>query len=344
MNDRNPTNAISVVLTVDVEPDNAWENHLNPSVANVRELLGLQKLLDKYGAKATCLVTYRVVQDPQAREVLEELVNRGAEIGAHFHPWENPPFMESGIDTKYPIFPHELPLAVFEEKFARLTEAISKRFDPPTSYRGGRWSIVPEHLPVLERLGFQVDTSVTPLIDWRDKLGLPASHNGCGGIDWRFAPQDPYYPDDCDFNRKGNSSILEIPISVAFTRRALPIIHRNYGALPTILKRILRKSECLRPVWATPAEESEKHLLQMTRAVLDNAAPVINITLHSSEIAVGGSPATQTRADVEEVFRKIELMLDLLAAHERSVFTTLTKVPRMLAEVGLPERETNSDS
>lgn len=68
------------MLTVDTEPDNAWENHLNPSVANVRELLRLQNLLAKTGTKATCLVTTRVIENPEATDVLRDLLGVGGEV------------------------------------------------------------------------------------------------------------------------------------------------------------------------------------------------------------------------------------------------------------------------
>ena len=57
---------VSVVITIDTEPDDAWGNHLNPSVANVRELVHLQEILDRYGAKATILATYRMLENDQA--------------------------------------------------------------------------------------------------------------------------------------------------------------------------------------------------------------------------------------------------------------------------------------
>lgn len=317
-------NRVSVAFTIDVEPDNAWEDHLNPSVANVQTLLGLQKLLDKYTAKATCLVTHRVVQDAQAVDVLKELAdNGGAEIGTHLHPWETPPFMDSGIDTKYLIFPHELPVDVFKQKLGRLTEAISRHFDPPTSYRGGRWSITAEHVPVLEEFGYTIDTSVTPLIDWRDKLGVGRRHNGRGGIDFSFAPQWPYCLSRQDIMKEGDSSILEMPVSVAFTRPTPWCIKRNYPMLPVVVRRVLRKSEILRPVWATPAEETRRHLSKMINVMLRQDTAFINMTVHSSELMIDGSPRSRTDVDISRILDSIDMMLGACARHHRCQFTTL---------------------
>lgn len=319
-----PEAPISVVLTVDVEPDNAWENHLNPSVANVKELLRLQELLDKYGAKATCLVTCRVIQDSGAVAVLEELVRRGAEIGTHLHPWETSPFMASGLDVKYHTYPHELPLDVFEAKLANLTEAIAKRFGPPRSYRAGRWGLVASHLPILERLGYQTDSSVTPLLDWRPNLGVPKKEGGRGGPDYRRAPQQPYYPDYTDVTREGQAKIAELPVTVGFTRRIPRAIRRFYGTVPTLLQGVVRKTQILQPVWAIPAEHTADRLTRLVATELDGRPSVFNAALHSSELMVNGAPVTRTQEGVEKVFRQIDVLLSATAGSGRCVFETLT--------------------
>lgn len=321
---------IPVVLTIDTEADNAWEDRLNPSVANVRELRRLQTLLAKYGAKATCLITHRVAEDAEATEVLQELVDiGGAEIGAHLHPWESPPFMESGVDRQYSAFPHEIPVEMFEQKLRSLVRTIARRFDSPTSYRAGRWGLVAEHIPALESSGFRVDTSVTPLMDWRGKTGIPRSLQERGGVDYRFAPQHPYHPDYRDVAREGDAKLLEIPVSVAFTRPTPRFVREAYGLLPAILRRGLEKCELLRPVWAWPSLASEDQLLRMLKNVLHAGTDVVNIAFHSSELMVGGSPRSRMEADVDETLGRLESMLSLLSSNDRCYFCTLSEAHRL---------------
>lgn len=317
---------IPVVITVDTEPDNAWDWHLDPSVANVGELLRLHELLLKYSAKATCLITYTVVGSDEAVKTLETLEREGgAEIGAHLHPWENPPFSDSGEDVKYSSYPHDLSPALFEDKMSTLTEAITERMGQPTSYRAGRWGLAADHLRVLERLGYQVDTSVTPLIDWRTTMGIPRSEGGRGGIDYRFAPQHPYHPAYDAVCREGDAKILEIPLSVGFTRATPASVRRAYGAFPVIAQRVLRKSEILRPVWAVPPEQSKARLLRMIETLLQQGTEVINMAIHSSELMEGGSPSSRTREATDEVFDRLDAMLAALASSGRCAFTTLTE-------------------
>jgi len=323
-----------VVITVDTEPDDAWTNHQNPSVRNVRELLRLQRLLDEFGAKATLLVTYRVIEDGGAMAVLERLVSEsGAEVGAHLHPWETPPFLESGLDTRYPTYPHELPLSLFEDKMAILTERITARFGRPTSYRAGRWGLVAEHLPVLERLGYQVDTSVTPLIDWRSKLGIPRSEGGRGGVDYRRAPHQPYHPSYHDVTRPGEARIVEWPVSVGFTRLTPDAVRRAYGGIPVLVQRVLRRTEIMRPVWAIPPEHSSERLVRMAANELRREPATLNIAFHSSELMVDGSPRSRTRELVDRTFVRIEGLLRMLSSNGCCQFPTLADATRSCAVI-----------
>ncbi len=321
--------AVPVLFTVDVEPDDAWANHQNESVRNVRELERFQELLDRYGARATLLVTYRVVQSDEMVELLRKLAFRhGAEVGAHLHPWETPPFMKSNLDARYPSFPHELPVSLFEEKLTTLTEAIAARIGPPTSYRAGRWGFSAEHIPALERLGYEVDTSVTPWIDWRVTIGIPTDDQGRGGPDFRFAPRNAYRPAYTDVTRHGNASLVEVPVTVSFTRPTPPWIQDWYGRLPLLVRRLLRKAEILRPVWAMPAEQTEERLAAMMDSLWRQSPSHINVALHSSELMENGSPSSRTRQAVDGMFRRLEAILCRAAGSRAGVFATLTAAAR----------------
>jgi peptidoglycan/xylan/chitin deacetylase (PgdA/CDA1 family) len=318
-----------VVLTIDTEPDNAWENHLNLGVANVRELIRLHDLLAKCGAKATCLATTRVIENPEAVDVLRNLLSTGgAEIGAHLHPWESPPFTETGVDVCHPCYPHELSLEIFRRKLEGLTEAIARNFKAPTCYRGGRWSIVASHLSVLEQAGFEVDTSVMPLVDWRATIGVPLDLKGCGGMDYRLAPCHPYHPDYADITREGAAGIVEVPVTVGFSRRLPGFVRSLYGRFPSPLQRVLRRSNVIKPVWALPTEETGPALEQMLSVALREQAAIINIAMHSSEMMVGGSPRSRVAAEVDGIFSRLASMLSILASSPLCQFTTLTDAAR----------------
>lgn len=305
-----------VIITIDVEPDDAWTNHLNPSVRNVHELPRLHEMLRRCGARATLLVTQRVIDDAACRETLKRLVAEGgAEVGAHLHPWETPPFSATQLDTRYATFPHELAAYEFEAKLAHLTASIARHFDTPRSYRAGRWGFAASHVRALEHLGYVADTSVIPRVDWRGTFGIPVSEGGRGGADYRFAPRAIYRQSYEDVCVSGAARLIELPVTVAFTRPVSAWMDRNYGRLPNAAHRVLRKMEWVRPVWATPAEEPQDRLLTLVDRAMAERRGLFNIAFHSSELMLDGSPTSRTVEDVNGMFERLERMLTALREH-----------------------------
>lgn len=322
--------SIPVVITIDTEPDNVWADHHSRGVRNVPELLRLQRLLDEYGARATLLVTHEIATNDEAVAVLGRMAgDHGAEIGAHLHPWDNPPFLASGRDREFHTHPHELPIESFEAKLATLTEAIEARFEPPRSYRAGRYGFVAAHVPVLLRLGYSVDTSVTPLCDWRRKIGLPKALGGVGGANHRDAPLDPYLLDDEPSRGPAEARLWEAPVTIYASRPLSEYWLRRMARLPEIGQRILRMATGRSLVWARPTGFAADDLRAMLTAWLARGPAMVNIMFHSSELLAGGSPSTPTAGDVADVYDRLRLMLDLLVQDGRAKFTTLREWAEM---------------
>jgi len=320
------TSACAVIITIDVEPDDAWTNHQNPSVRNVHELTRLHDLLARHGARATLLTTQRVIDDAACRETLRRLVDEGgAEVGTHLHPWETPPFLASQRDTRYATFPHELSISEFEAKLSHLTESIARHFDRPRSYRAGRWGFAAEHVGILERLGYIADTSVIPRVDWRSTHGIPPSEGGRGGADYRFAPRMIYRPAYEDPCIPGVARLVELPVTVEFTRPVPAWMDRHFGRLPELAHKVLRKVEWVRPVWATPAEEPLDRLMTLVDRAMAERRDLFNIAFHSSELMLDGSPTSRTQRDVDAMFDRLDRMLSALKAHGCQ-FSTMTEM------------------
>jgi len=155
--------------------------------------------------------------------------------------------------------------------------------------------------------------------------GVPTIQNGRGGTDYRFAPQRPYYPDYADVTREGCARIVEVPVTVGFTRPVPSWVRQYYGALPLLGQRLLRRPGILRPVWASPAEQSQSQLDSMVRTALAEHPPLFNMAFHSSELMVGGSPKSRTAEEVEEILRRIEGVLEHLVSSRACTFATLTE-------------------
>lgn len=314
-----------IVLTVDTEPDDAWTDHRNQSLYNLAALEPLQNMLERYGGRSTLLVTMLVAQDKSAVKQLKSLQARGAEIGAHLHPWETPPFLTTGLDRTYPSFPHELPLELFEEKLANLTARIAEEFGPPVSYRAGRWGMVAEHLPILERFGYRVDSSTVPLESWSDVCGIPSERGGCRGPDYRRVPRHPYHPAYSDLDRIGAAAILEVPVTVGFRRWVPELLRSAYSRSPRSVQRFMRRVLGIRPIWATAARPREDGWSALIADLTPNPG-VINVTIHSSELMAGTSPRSITQNTASENLLRIEQIMKLGATIRNCDYATLSEL------------------
>ena len=78
----------------------------------------------------------------------------------------------------------------------------------PVSYRAARFGADLDTIKSLEKLGYKVDSSVTPQINW----------SSSGGPNHSKAPQQPYFVSTDAFYSPGTSTILEVPISISKKR------------------------------------------------------------------------------------------------------------------------------
>jgi len=277
---------MDVIVTIDTEADNQWAYNEVVTTENLNYVPRFQRLCERYGLRPTYLCTFEGVESSHFESVLRPYQERGAaEIGAHLHPWTNPPFgpaARAGIDKDaYPAYPSELTLKDFSAKLTVLTDRIAVRTGrAPTSYRAGRWGFTAAHVAVLVRLGYAVDCSVTPLVSWADHAGRRG-----GGPDFRAAPLVPYFLDPTDVCRAGPSTLLEVPVTIVLDRQ-----------------------------WFRPYPEmSAEQLLEVYRVASAQKLPALEMMLHSSELMPGGSPDYPTEASVEQVYAKLERVFAQLA-------------------------------
>jgi len=292
----------TVLVGVDTEADDQWsaEGRRRLQVDNASRLPGLQALCDEFDVRPTYLVTREMATREESASVLRGLAGTGrCEIGAHLHPWTSPPFRVE--DTEAHTYPHNLPSPLLEEQLRDLTEVIERALGArPTTYRAGRNGFDGRTLPVLERLGYTVDTSVDPLFNERRK----------GGMAFAGAPLLPYHPDYTDVRRPGRSRILEVPISAATAPRLPKAVEALYARLPPIPYRGALKRLGLRPVWLRPSYTPRAEMLDFADRLAESCVPCFNIIFHSSELLPGGSPYTP---DEESVTRFLADLRALLA-------------------------------
>ncbi|MBV8230613.1 MAG: hypothetical protein JO329_11570 [Planctomycetaceae bacterium] len=328
---------MDLLITIDTEADNQWVESATLTTENTRFIPRFQHLCDRFGFKPTYLCTYEMVTDTRFQDIVGPYQESGrAEIGAHLHPWSNPPFDPArGDSTEHHTYPHELPIDLFEQKMAVLTGAISEAFGrAPTSYRAGRYGFHAAHADVLLRLGYVVDCSVAPYHSWKATPGMPG---GSGGPDFRVARPGAYFLDREDDTGAGEDRLLEVPITILFTRWPLRSwlrgqrwwIGNTYGRPGRLLKKMehaphaprwLRPGWLLRklgyaPCWFRPTKDQTAcQLIAIHREARRQGLPYVMMLFHSSELMPAGSPNFPDEASIEALYETFEAVFQHVAA------------------------------
>jgi peptidoglycan/xylan/chitin deacetylase (PgdA/CDA1 family) len=292
---------VTLFVGIDTEADDQWsaQGRRELAVRNAERLPALQALFDRFGVRPVYFVTWEMASTDSSAGVLRSLAAGGrCEIGSHLHPWSMPASHEANPTAH--TFPHNLPPETLERQLDELTGCIETRLGVrPRSYRAGRNGFDHRSLPVLEKLGYTVDSSVDPLFNERRK----------GGMVFAGAPLAPYRPDYADVRRPGASRILEIPISAA-TIPALPRpAEALFTTLPPLPYRGLLRRLGLRGAWLRPSYSSLDDMRRLATRLAARVG-VLNIAFHSSELLPGGSPYTPDEASVARFLDDLARLLE----------------------------------
>lgn len=92
----------------------------------------------------------------------------------HLHAWNSPPEHDlTGDDWRWQPYLIEFSDEVMREKVLFMTRLLEETFQTKMlSHRAGRWAFDSRYARLLIELGYQVDCSVTPRVNWRNAKGL----------------------------------------------------------------------------------------------------------------------------------------------------------------------------
>ena len=320
-----------LLFTVDVEEDMPGWRITDPiTVTNVSALARLAELCDQLAVRATYLCTYPVATTPESAAILRLLAARGdCEIGAHLHPWNTPPFGDvpgrEGDERRHTYYQSELGPERFRAKLEVLHRAVAAISGTrPRSFRAGRFGIDAATLRELVAMGYEADTSITPLED----------HRADRGPDFRGAPQHPYRPARDDVRKQGDLPIVEIPVSVALSRRLPGALQSAYVRIPraTRVRGLLSRDylDLLDFAWLYPVRFDVELMTKAARTLVAGGSPVLNVFVHSSELVPGMSGRVHTKADVEQVFERLAGIFEFCLEEFDAVPCTLGEAARAL--------------
>ena len=293
------------LVTIDTEGDRVWDRPRTISTDNARFLPRFQQLCERFGFKPVYLTNHEMAMSDTFVAFGRDVLARGTgEIGMHLHAWNSPPLVPlTDDDLGRQPYLVEYPVEVMREKLSSLTALLEERFEVAmVTHRAGRWALDQRYARLLAELGYTVDCSVTPGVSWRNQAG---GTPGRGGADYRRFPAAPYFVDLDDISRSGDSSLLEVPMTILSTRlnRRAPWLHRRP------LGRFVRTVAPL-PRWLRPTGRNLAELRATVADVQRSDLPHLEFMLHSSELMPGGSPTFPEDGNIELLYRDLKALFE----------------------------------
>lgn len=289
------------MLFVDTEEEFDWNAPLSRTGHGVTALGGMargQAYFAQAGVKPVYVTDYPVVDSDAAAEMMGRwLSDNAADIGAHLHPWVNPPHVEEvSAANSYAGF---LPETIEQAKLEALCQRISERFGRrPVAYRAGRYGVGPHSARLLEQAGFKLDSSVRSRFDY----------SGQNGPDFRGMPLTPYHAGP-------NRGIVELPLSTAFVGLLRAGGERLYRTAQSMgpLAGALARARLFSRVPLTPEGVPVADALAAVDALMEEGVPVLNFSFHSPTLEPGHTPYVREEADLRSFYRWWDAVLDHLA-------------------------------
>ena len=295
----------TLLVVVDTEEEFDWYapfDRRNTGVEHMRSIGSFQALCDEARIVPTYVVTYPIATKPASVDVLRAIRADGrCEIGAHLHPWVNPPFDEE-VNARN-SYPGNLPRDLERAKLEQLASAIEASFGArPTVYKAGRYGFGPNTAEILEELGFEVDLSPCPPFDFGTD----------GGPDWSAFPCEPFWVGP-------KRAVLSIPSTGAYIGFVKDGAHGLYelataaslrwARLPGILARV----GAVERLFLSPEGHAFEDLRRLTNALLDRGVRSFTFSVHSPSFAPGHTPYVRSDGDraslLETCRRTFELFL-----------------------------------
>jgi len=186
------------LITNDVETTSILNHKLSDKTGSYVLKQGMPRLLElyeKYGVKATFFFTAKIAK--LYPDVVRMVQPYGHEIGSHG--------LTHNIDQAFDILPLDKQIDHLKQSKAILEDICGEEI---ISFRAPAARVDYKIPLALEVAGYKIDSSVSS-----QRLDMFFSFGSLKKLNWIISPRKPYFTAKENVFKKGNSSILEIPIS-----------------------------------------------------------------------------------------------------------------------------------
>ena len=286
----------TLVVVVDTEEEFDWSAPFSrqaTSVSAMGQIDRAQRLCDAVGLAPTYVIDYPVATQPLGYETLSGWAREGrCQIGAHLHPWVNPPFDEalSGPNS----FMCNLPIPLQQAKMRELHQAIvANTGAAPRAFKAGRYGIGHAALASFDELGLVVDVSVNPCMNFAAE----------SGPDFSAFDSRPFWIDR-------SRQLLEVPCTHGFVGWARRQGVWLRGAAESLRRLraagMLSRAGVVNRVMLSPEGNTLKEMIALTRAMLADGLTLFSLTFHSPSVVPGHTPYVRSHADLSMFLTTIE--------------------------------------
>lgn len=313
---------VQFILSVDTEEEFEWGEGFpqqNCSIENIKQIPSFQAFCDELGVRPTYFIDYPVAQDLEAAGLFREFIGQGkAEVGAHLHPWCNPPLIEENGEYESHIV--HLAESLVRSKLKILTDIIYTNIGvAPRCFRTGRWGTDAKVMQALVDSSYTVDSSVIPLYE-NDYFSF---------LDY---PNQPYWPNLDNLPSEGaQREILEIPVTAGFTRSNYMFWRRVHQRLSGKILRhlhligLLWRLKLVKKVYLSPELADTNDMKALVCAEMRNKHTVIHMFLHSSSLITSTNGYSRTSGDIVKLYQRIREVILYLEQNANVTFCTISE-------------------
>jgi hypothetical protein len=319
--DLDPAEKPRLVVVVDTEEEFDWSGDFSRNETTVRSMRSIgrvQNVFDEYRITPVYVVDYPVANQPEGQRPLEEIHSAGrCLIGAHLHPWVNPPFDETV--NRRNSFPGNLPPKLEAAKLRALGDAIEEHFGTrPKVYKAGRYGIGPHTAETLEQQHYEVDMSVCPRMDY----------SGDEGPDFTNISACPFW--------FGKSRLLELPLTVGFAgplrRWGIPLhriaSHRVLARLHAV--GVLARLGVLDKIWLCPEGYLSDEHKKLVRSLHSDGLRIFSFAFHSPSLEPGNTPYVRSLSDLESFISRCRKFFDFFLGDLSGIAATPLEIKNQL--------------
>lgn len=315
----------ALLITITIKSDRPrGEVAARTALSNLDGVQRLQRACERYGVTPTYLMTYPAITRPAEPVLADAWAEGRCELGACLQPWVTPPFA-TGEDRLTAVSPHHIAASTADAKLKRLVEAMRARYGrSPTAHRAPNGGLGGALLQSLERQGFVVDSSAHPYLDERAR----------GGLDWRNAPEVPYFPDRQHPTQRGTSPVLEVPVSACWNQPLPQALGRGLANLAPngLLGRLTQGLVHVRTL--DPMAHDSHSMRDTVRDMVERGLPALAVALRSNELVVNQSKRCPTPAHVDRLFENLDVLMRYAVDQLEARPHTLSSFANHYANVG----------